>query len=172
MVDGWLLGVCGEKRRGSEAAVLSGVGLAREVLRSAQCSHSKRNKVFLLVFSKKKNVDLFEVSHFYVQGRDFPLFSLAHFVTARGKAGNRCKLANRSAPSSLKLQAISRSLITEPPRGPHRTRAEVFLMTLHQGIGWTTSRLIRLNTRDTAAIMIIANSRYIYKLSLHLLPII
>lgn len=109
---------------------------------------------------------------FTSKGEISRFFSPAHFVTARGKAGNRCKLANRSAPSSLKLQAISRSLITELPRGPHRTRAEVFLMTLHQGIDWTTSRLIRLNTRDTLAIMIIANSRYIYKLSLHLLPTI
>lgn len=75
-------------------------------------------------------------------------FSPAHFVTARGKAGNRCKLANRSAPS-LRPQAISRSLIAELPRGPRGTRAEVFLMTLQQGTDWTTSRLIRLNTRDT-----------------------
>lgn len=88
--------------------------------------------------------------HTFTSKGEIPrVFSLAHFVTARGKAGNRCKLANRSAPSSLKLQAISRSLITELPRGPHRTRAEVFLMTLHQGTDWTTSRLIRLNTRDT-----------------------
>lgn len=113
--------------------------------------HARNQTVFSaghIVFSNKKSIDLFEVSYFDVQGRDFPCFSPAHFVTARGKAGNKCKLANRSAPS-LRPQAISRSLIAELPRGPRGTRAEVFLMTLQQGTDWTTSRLIRLNTRNT-----------------------
>lgn len=97
-------------------------------------------------------------------------FSPAHFVTARGKAGNRCKLANRSAPS-LRPQAISRSLIAELPRCPRGTRAEVFLMTLQQGTDWTTSRLIRLNTRDTPASWLLQTAATCTN-SLHLLPII
>lgn len=97
-------------------------------------------------------------------------FSPVHFVTARGKAGNRCKLANRSAPS-LRPQAISRSLIAELPRGPRGTRAEVFLMTLQQGTDWTTSRLIRLNTRDTPPSWLLQTAATCTN-SLHLLSII
>lgn len=134
--------------------------------------HIQNETVSIQYFLKRKILIFLRCRTFTSKTEIFRFFSPAHFVTARGKAGNRCKLANRSAPSSLRLQAISRSLITELPRGPHRTRAEVFLMTLHQGTDWTTRRLIKLNTLDTPTIMIIANSRYMYKLSLHLLPII
>lgn len=163
---------CLRGKRGGEAVDQSGgwhimkrIGVPPSVHVRNQTMFSAGHIVFLI----RKVLIYLRCLTLTSKGEISRCFSPAHFVTARGKAGNRCKLANRSAPS-LRPQAISRSLIAELPRGPRGTRAEVFLMTLRQGTDWT-SRLIRLNTRDTPPSWLLQTAATCTN-SLHLLPII